>query len=344
MLKLQARLAGPTALQALQEVSGWTVLQVHAQACNLVAEPDHLLALVTPKVGPGPFSLVVELPKKKGGLTDYLQEGETGESDTESLAFATIRVDLSAAVSWQPRPPWEALRASGRLADKLDEIAALLKVHAPPGSLAEGLEEMLQEPQETSGSGPTGADLKESRGPGDEAVDKAEGPGELAVERAAHAAARRDLASAALATVVSAGRRLFQALGEGDLQGASAAAGELAGLGTGLTPAGDDFLMGAMLAVWSVAEPTWAERASRALLEAATPRTHRISRAWLRAAAAGEAAEPWHSLVRALIGGRQRPLRQAVGRIARQGHTSGADTLTGFVVTANKTAPVTGAA
>jgi len=344
MLTLWARLAATAALQALRDATRWTVLQVHAQACNLAAEPDRVVALVTPKVGPGPFSLVVGLPDRSGGFTDYLREGEKARGTANWLAFATLRVKLSEAEPWQPRPPWEELRSSGRLAEKLDEIAELLEAHMPPGSLAEGLEEMLQEPQESTGSGPTGKDLKGSGGPADEALVNGGEPGDLAVERAARAAARSGLTLAALAAAVSAGRRLSLALGEGDLQVASAAAGELAGLGAGLTPAGDDFLMGAMLALWSVAEPAWAERASRSLLEAAAPRTHRISRAWLRAAAAGEAAEAWHALVAALIGGRERPLRQTVGRIARQGHTSGADALTGYVVTANKTAPVSGAA
>jgi hypothetical protein len=137
---------------------------------------------------------------------------------------------------------------------------------------------------------------------------------------------------------------LVQGLTRADLPAAGRAAADLAGLGSGLTPAGDDFLMGVMLALWSGADPARTRPACQALLSAAGPRTHRISRAWLRAAADGEAAEPWHALAQAMLGSRAAAVRRAADRILRQGHTSGADALTGYIVLANKTAPETGAA
>jgi hypothetical protein len=68
-----------------------------------------------------------------------------------------------------------------------------------------------------------------------------------------------------------------------------------------------------------------------------------MSQAWMRAAAEGEAAEAWHGLVRAVIQGEAKAVRLAGQQIIRQGHTSGADALTGYVVIASKTAPGAGA-
>ena len=140
-----------------------------------------------------------------------------------------------------------------------------------------------------------------------------------------------------------AGSKLIRGIASADLTAASEAAGQLAGLGVGLTPAGDDFLMGAMLALWSSADPSQARRTCRALLDAAGPKTNRLSRAWMRAAADGEAAEAWHGLVQAVIQDEKEAVRRAGQRIIRQGHTSGADALTGYVVIASKTAPGAGA-
>jgi len=306
MLTAQARLAAPAALRALEQASTWTVLQVHAEACNLGDRSDQVVGLVTSAVGAGPFSIVVELPQGSSGFTDYLAAGDRGELGAGSLEVGSLCVQLEGAQAWQPRPPWEALRASDSLPRWLDELAALLASQAPPGSLADGLEAMLG-------------------------------------DRPLHGATAGDLSSRALSKAVEAGRKLVRGLAGADLTAASEAAGQLAGLGAGLTPAGDDFLVGAMLALWSSADPSQARRTCRALLDAAGPRTNRLSRAWMRAAAEGEAAEAWHGLVQAVIHGEGEAVRRAGQRIIRQGHTSGADALTGYVVIASKTAPGDGA-
>jgi len=306
MLTAQARLAAPAARRALEQASTWTVLQVHAEACNLGDGSDQVVALVTPAVGAGPFSIVVELPQGSSGFTAYLATGDRGEQHAGSLEVGSLSVRLGGAPAWQPRPAWEGLRALGNLPRWLDALAGLLESQAPPGSLADGLEAML----------------------GDH-------PLEAAVEG--------DLVKLALARAVEAGRKLVRGLAGADLTAAGAAAGELAGLGAGLTPAGDDFLVGAMLALWSGADPSKARRVCQTLLDAAGPKTNRLSRAWMRAAAEGEAAEAWHGLVRAVIQGQAKAVRRAGQQIIRQGHTSGADALTGYVVIASKNGPDFGA-
>jgi hypothetical protein len=110
----------------------------------------------------------------------------------------------------------------------------------------------------------------------------------------------------------------------------AAAARALAGLGPGLTPAGDDYLVGWMHAAWAC-RPCEATALCRPLLEAAAPRTHALSRAWLESAARGEAGEPWHRFLGALIGGDEASWLAAARDILPTGHTSGADALAGFL-------------
>jgi len=306
MLTVQARLAAPAARRALEQASTWTVLQVHAEACNLGDRSDQVVALVTPAVGAGPFSIVVELPQASGGFADHVTVGTTAERRADSLVFRDLRVQLEGAQVWQPRPAWAALHVAGSLRLWLDELAALLASQAPPGSLADGLNAML----------------------GDRVLENAE---------------QGDLGRMALARAVEAGRKLVRGLAGADLTVAGVAAGELAGLGAGLTPAGDDFLVGGMLALWSGADPSAARPACQTLLDAAGPKTNRLSRAWMRAAAQGEAAEAWHGLVQAVIQGQAKAVRRAGQEIIRQGHTSGADALTGYVVIASKNGPEVGA-
>ncbi len=108
----------------------------------------------------------------------------------------------------------------------------------------------------------------------------------------------------------------------------------LAGLGPGLTPAGDDFLAGTLLALALIQEHRAdAELAQIAglLLETAAPRTHEISAAYMRAAHAGEASEAWHPLLGAIAAGDATAARDAVGAVMAIGETSGADMLAGFI-------------
>ncbi|MEW5961894.1 MAG: DUF2877 domain-containing protein [Chloroflexota bacterium] len=107
------------------------------------------------------------------------------------------------------------------------------------------------------------------------------------------------------------------------------AAARLAGLGRGLTPAGDDYLLGVMAALWLTGRP----EPLATIAKVAGPHTNALSRAFLEAAAHGEFIEPWHAL--ALAWGRQErgAVAQAVDRIAHFGASSGRDALAGFANT-----------
>jgi len=113
----------------------------------------------------------------------------------------------------------------------------------------------------------------------------------------------------------------------GDPARLEAAAWRLAGLGGGLTPAGDDFLVGAMLRAWLEGPAPGAF--CQAIAGVAAPRTTLLSAALLRAAARGECSAPWHRLLAALESGA--PPAPAVDAILAHGHTSGADALAGFL-------------
>ena len=116
---------------------------------------------------------------------------------------------------------------------------------------------------------------------------------------------------------------------EGDVTALRDAAAHLAGLGIGLTPAGDDFLAGIMLWAW-LAYPAPGPLC-RALVEAAAPRTTTLSAAFLRAAARGECDANWHQLLAALSTGSAAQLAPAVQQVVAHGATSGADMLAGFL-------------
>lgn len=114
-----------------------------------------------------------------------------------------------------------------------------------------------------------------------------------------------------------------------------AGAAQLAGLGPGLTPAGDDFLLGVLYGLWASRPADAAARLAREITQEASARTTKLSAAWLKAAGAGEAGEAWHQLWRAAIEHDDRQILATCRRIMATGETSGADALTGLVAVLN---------
>lgn len=102
---------------------------------------------------------------------------------------------------------------------------------------------------------------------------------------------------------------------------------ELIGLGPGLTPSGDDFLGGALVALHALGKVDRARALADWLLPLCTQATHPISVAHLAAAAHGEGGEALHACLVALAEGRDAD--EALDAIASVGHTSGWDALAG---------------
>ncbi|MEJ2559923.1 MAG: DUF2877 domain-containing protein, partial [Anaerolineae bacterium] len=124
------------------------------------------------------------------------------------------------------------------------------------------------------------------------------------------------------------GRLIVAGLGEGKRDALVEGANLLAGLGPGGTPAGDDFLVGVMAAIWLLGD----ESAALAIAETAAPRTSALSAAFLRAAGHGEFIASWHRLLGALAAGDPAQVETAAMAVDSFGASSGADALDGFIM------------
>ncbi len=109
-----------------------------------------------------------------------------------------------------------------------------------------------------------------------------------------------------------------------------AAIAMLLGLGPGLTPAGDDALGGALIALRGFGREDVADRLAGWLLPSARTATSNISFAHLAAAAEGEGAAALHDTLASLAGD-DATLAEGVARLDRIGHSSGWDALAGAV-------------
>ena len=111
------------------------------------------------------------------------------------------------------------------------------------------------------------------------------------------------------------------------------------GRGPGLTPSGDDVLVGALAASWSVGaiDPSRSEGLMTALEAQAHLRTSDVSVEYLHYACRGMTTGAVRALLTALGGHDFASVADAVARLRRFGHTSGMDTLLGIVIALTRT-------
>jgi hypothetical protein len=210
----------------------------------------------------------------------------------KSLQVGELVLSLDGAELWEPRPDWEGLRRKrDAIEGRLSAVHKLAQHQSPESSLLGLLPDQITGSRDLTGF-------------------------------------PKPVKSGMLATIQYALQHL-RAAWAGDRAAVLAVARSLAGLGEGLTPAGDDMLSGVMLWAWLAHRDPHGFCAL--LLEAAATRTTTLSYAFLRAAAEGECSAAWHELLAALAGGPEHRLEAALTKVLSFGHTSGADTLAGFV-------------
>jgi len=143
----------------------------------------------------------------------------------------------------------------------------------------------------------------------------------------------------------AAARDTARFLRAGDPDRAALAALGLVGLGAGLTPSGDDFLCGFMLAAWIRTDTRWGDTgclsatAVRSLIDAVLeaadgpkPLTSDVSLSFLRLAKRRLFSRSLVSLARSFMpGSTDSMFDDALARLGRLGHSSGLDSATGFL-------------
>jgi hypothetical protein len=233
----------------------------------------------------------IEVEEASGGFTVGEMGGGLTHVSQGHVLVGRWMLDLTSAEMWNARPNWAGLATAPWRADFLPIIHARLLATAPHDSLAR---------------------IVENRD------GRCVGLGRVRL---------RDLPQAA-ATVAAS--RVIRGLAVGDLHQAAEASTALAGTGIGLTPSGDDFLVGVMLGIHSAIPAAEANVLGSTIYSASAGRTTGISRAWLAAASRGQAIQAWHALVDSLISSDRSMVDRACQSLIGLGHTSGADALAGF--------------
>jgi Protein of unknown function (DUF2877) len=298
-------LSHSTAIQPLLDIptTRGSIQSVFPRAANLLFG-GRLLTLHARETPCAPNGLVLPLRAGQGPLAD-LQTGMAViiERGTIHIPTPSLRLSTQNSQPWNPRPRLPTACQPERLEQNLAYLTALLAEKAP----REGLAVLAS----------------------------------LSVDPALSSPAP-DLAAAAddsllLHTARPAAERLLEGTIHQHIPLARQGASTLIGLGPGLTPSGDDVLIGFMAATSLLSEPLGLsselyQRLHMELLTIARGRTNKLSITWMEYAKQGEVAEHIGQLFQRLVIDDTRLLEEAALEVLKSGATSGADLLTGVIL------------
>lgn len=306
--RIAAAAITPRALNWLNRNAAATVLHVSPHTCNLVDSQGDVLSLVTPDIGRGPFALVVPVSSFRFQVSGSKfqvfssapaasSQQPTAKSSNSPFTIAQSLVSspqsLNLSVSQSPclsLPPYLITTDQAELWDPRPRWDTI-RPHLPKA--LPWLRLALLRHTTTQAT---------------------------AVHQAVHQLPR----------FVEGVQQMCVGWQNQDEDKIAQAVERLAGFGPGLTPAGDDGLMGVLYGVWATQAQPDEPLLSRVVAQA-RKRTTTLSGAFLVAAAAGEAVQAWHELVRAIRGGEGEGIYAAAKGILAIGDSSGACALAGFM-------------
>ena len=290
-----------------------SIHSVFRRAANLWIPPDSLLAITDPMSARVPNGIVIDPGPSRSEEFLGLRANMTVRAGhgCVDIPVAGLRIEIAGVPRWDPRPqfPFRSLDLAG-FERNLDRLAWL--IHRDAGSKPWSFASLLH---------PSAAHAQDTSAPsqGEEA------------QRALLAQRARPAVTA-----------LLDAVKEGGTDRISAAAWRLAGLGRGLTPSGDDFLIGVCGAIAladamlpgsrDAARSSAACRRDRALaIAAAADRTTALSAVWIRHAAHAEFSSELGRVLVTLADEDAVELHAAVTELLAVGGVSGLDTATGLM-------------
>ncbi len=272
------------------------VAAVFRTSCHVLDSGGRVACIVDRKLGNGPVNICVDLPE---GLAMEEMDVAPGAPLTRAGEYLCLGdgllLDLSGAQRWAP-PPVGPRAPGSEVLRRARDLGTALAPQAP----GEGLAPL--------------AILAEGL-----AWGRTVGPGPAT-----------PVTAAALPHV----RGLVRGLLSLDAPLVHESVAGLVGLGPGLTPSGDDYLAGLLVAMVMGEAGGAASVLGDAVAKLAPDRTTALAATLLSHAAAGAGSEDAHVLLAAILGGAGgEPAAEAAAlRLAGRGHTSGWDTLAGLLL------------
>jgi hypothetical protein len=291
---------------AAQRITNAEVGQVHSvfrRVINLEIPNNGLVSVVESEIGKGPLYISIELPSHFGFTSKHIEKDHNVTIDDNLIRLGEniIEIELTSAAVWEPKSQFRQVLEYSDIEVNLKELLRLVTQFGNDSELYQLLEFTRL------------------------SADGEEPPVEMnPVPRMAFPHIKK----------------LLDAIKQDDTKDIVLSSQNLVGLGPGLTPAVDDFLVGLMLSMHHLANNlniggNRVRNAVNYIISCIPGRTTRISEEFLLQAAIGNGNEPIQTLFEVLLTSNANDLERSVQRVMDFGGTSGIDTTIGILFGAN---------
>jgi len=266
--------------------------------CFYLEHDGELICIGSPAIGPGPLNALVEEELNFNNLTIRLAEGRAVTWNRMKMNVGGLRIDFKDAVKWKAPTPCSSA-----------DICAISKsAHSFIANSSEQLPRQGLAPLVFPSLLPDQGRLFAPRvAHSDGVVRQSVRPWIAMLEHWLYLELRRIPSSIDVEEPI----------------------GNLLGLGPGLTPSGDDFIGGLLVALKLLKCDQVQQKLARIVLNKARTKTTDLSAAHLEAAAQGEAIEAFHLLMNDILLGEVTRHSIHLQDISRIGHSSGWDMAAG---------------
>jgi hypothetical protein len=301
-LLISARVLGRVAAGALRSNSSWEVAAVFRRSFYCRSRAGSFVCFGPMSLGSGPLNVLYQMSEPIDWEAARLMKGSLAACDGTFFDVAErFTFSLSEAEVWRPVPPatpWQA----ATILEGLAILAREARTRSARGGLQALIPMFTGNAAASSGGVVAGSPLIR-----------------MAMEGIEPLAAWLEACLACPIEPIPVPIPAIDAL---------------IGLGPGLTPSGDDFLGGVLVALHHLGASDVAGYLAEKVLSRAERRTNEISYAHLAAAAEGEGLAPLHAVLSNLCAPGAPRLGQSLSDVDAIGHSSGWDALAGVAFAA----------
>jgi len=295
--RFKATSIGSAAFDALKNGDG-EVHSVFERTFNILLG-DELVGIARSDVARSPINLITDIqPNESMSSLGIVRGMRVSKTENRLSVDGALEISLEGAEIWQPKTCAKG-RSTFEHAKK--NLKTLEKFVASNGR-REGLGELLSH------------------------ID------EIAIGKISPTSDFNDIAKVVLPSLMN----LFKAIGSENIDGIKKNSRNIVGLGPGLSPSGDDALMGLMVALWWSANSLGGDiervkKINEAIISNAN-KTTLLSQQLLRHAARGETNEAVETLLDGIFVGGPEDIGISAQRVLDIGETSGTDMMAGILL------------
>ncbi len=290
---LNGQLVSQNVLNWMDSTTNPRILNIFPQAINLINEARGVISILSNKHRPNPFSIILELNDLN--FRNLMVEDANVLIENSIIKIGQIIIETEFSETWQPK-----IFRKSHTEFKQNFLNIFERKH---------LEKLI------------------NLSPYDSLLSIFDS---IIANYSSHPTQIQEDFTSFQKFILKPANKFTEGIAHFDLKLIEEGASGLVGLGQGLTPSGDDFIVGGLFANWVLNTSVSTTSKIDSLFRNIVKSTTSLSAEWIKSACRGEFEVIWHDLAKAIRNENVDKFQFILEQILETGHSSGADALAGF--------------